>query len=80
MGDSNSGARSELRDVALLKGASVLVYSSVAVHMGPRAITCRSHRPIADLPRKPWTDDENRNSDLQLLFSGVKFPGVDNDT
>jgi hypothetical protein len=66
--------------VELLKGAAVLVYSSVAAHMGPRAVTCRSHRRVADLPRKPWTDEENREFRRQLLFSGVKCPGVDNDT
>jgi hypothetical protein len=41
----------------------------VAVHVGPHATTCRSHRPIRDLPCKPWTDDADRDSDLQLLFS-----------
>ena len=54
----------------LLKGAAVLVYSSVAAHMGPRAVTCRSHRRVADLPRKPWTDDENRDSVQAITFSG----------
>ena len=66
--------------MALLKGAAVRVYSSVAVHMGPRAITCRSHRRVAQLPRKPWPDDENRDFRCQLVFSGVKCPGVVNDT
>jgi hypothetical protein len=39
-------------------------------------ITCTSHRRNPNLPRKPWTGDEDRSSDGNKCFSGVCVVGV----